>query len=202
MMYEAVEVHNSNRTLLRMRSGTFEFLRVSQFRRVTVVKRKWPVILGHWVEGRLFSQIIFLDNAIAQNALCTCTISISIWTATAAILHQLILPHLDHVEWGLDPIGIAYRCLERGQKYCTNLLDKDSTIKRTPWEECPIYSKFDWHKPQLTTIIALLVPLMQHGIHGWCDSHEGLFMFSQDRIAKWSWYTVLFCSICSTYNLS
>ena len=126
MMYEAVEAHNSNRTLLRMRSGTFEFLRVSQFRRVTVVKRKWPVILGHWVEGRLFSQIIFLDNAIAQNALCTCTISISIWTATAAILHQLILPHLDHVEWGLDPIGIAYRCLERGQN-----------IAQTCWTKIP-----------------------------------------------------------------
>jgi len=26
--------------------------------------------------------------------------------------------------------------------------------------ECPIYSKFDWHKPQLTTVIALLVCLV------------------------------------------
>ena len=28
-------------------------------------------------------------------------------------------------------------------------------------EECPIYTKFDWHKPQLTTVVALLVLWMQ-----------------------------------------
>eukprot|EP00435_Cladocopium_sp_Y103_P050195 s1572_g15.t1 len=29
-----------------------------------------------------------------------------------------------------------------------------------PQNECPIYNKFDWHKPQLTTVIALLVCLV------------------------------------------
>ena len=27
-----------------------------------------------------------------------------------------------------------------------------------PWQECPIYTKFDWHKPQLATIVGLLAP--------------------------------------------